>query len=80
MLLTGRVNVRSGAAAILGCFVLFGASTIVMGLQLALSRSNAPLPSQSPVAQAPVLLEPQPALVSPPPPYDPYAGASVPED
>jgi type IV secretion system protein VirB2 len=32
MMLTGRINWRHGATVILGCFVLFGASTIVAGI------------------------------------------------
>ena len=33
MMLTGRVNWRHGAVVILGCFVLFGASSIVGGIR-----------------------------------------------
>src|SRR5258708_6254063 len=32
MMLTGRINWRYGATVILGCFILFGASTIVAGI------------------------------------------------
>lgn len=32
MMLTGRVNWRHGATVILGCFILFGASSIVAGI------------------------------------------------
>jgi len=32
MMLTGRINWRYGATVILGCFVLFGASSIVAGI------------------------------------------------
>lgn len=35
MMLTGRLNWRFGATVILGCFVLFGASAIVAGIQQA---------------------------------------------
>ena len=35
MMLTGRVNWRFGATVIVGCFVLFGAATIVAGIQSA---------------------------------------------
>ena len=35
MMLTGRMNWRYGATVILGCFVLFGAATIVGGIQAA---------------------------------------------
>lgn len=35
MMLTGRINWRIGATVILGCFILFGATTIVAGIQSA---------------------------------------------
>ncbi|MCY1647473.1 TrbC/VirB2 family protein [Caulobacter sp. SL161] len=35
MMLTGRLNWRYGATVILGCFILFGAATIVGGIQAA---------------------------------------------
>lgn len=78
MMLTGRMHYRHGATVIVGCFVLFGASSIVAGLQGTLSGTG---------RDAPIALEvpPQPAFAPPPPisgapsgGYDPYAGASVP--
>lgn len=33
MMLTGRMNWRFGATVILGCFILFGAASIVAGIQ-----------------------------------------------
>lgn len=33
MMLTGRMNWRHGAVVILGCFILFGAASIVAGIQ-----------------------------------------------
>jgi len=33
LMLTGRINWRYGATVILGCFVLFGAATIVGGIR-----------------------------------------------
>lgn len=35
MMLTGRLNWRHGAVVILGCFVLFGAASIVAGIRSA---------------------------------------------
>jgi len=35
MMLTGRMNWRYGATVIIGCFILFGAATIVGGIQSA---------------------------------------------
>jgi type IV secretion system protein VirB2 len=35
MMLTGRMNWRYGATVIIGCFILFGATTIVSGIRAA---------------------------------------------
>lgn len=35
MMLTGRMNWRFGATVIIGCFILFGATAIVSGIQAA---------------------------------------------
>lgn len=35
MMLTGRMNWRFGATVIVGCFILFGATAIVSGIQAA---------------------------------------------
>lgn len=35
MMLTGRMNWRFGATVVLGCFILFGAASIVAGIQSA---------------------------------------------
>lgn len=40
MMLTGRLNWRYGATVILGCFVLFGAASIVAGIQSAAASSG----------------------------------------
>ena len=37
MMLTGRLNWRFGGTVIVGCFVLFGAASIVSGIQSAAS-------------------------------------------
>jgi type IV secretory pathway VirB2 component (pilin) len=77
-MLTGRVNIRHGATVILGCFILFGASTIVNGLRYAASGVGGYDPPPVVVAAPP---PPPPPHVQPsktPAPYDPYAGASVP--
>ncbi len=37
MMLTGRLNWRHGATVIVGCFILFGATSIVAGIQTAAS-------------------------------------------
>lgn len=40
LMLTGRINWRYGATVILGCFILFGAASIVAGIQSAASYGN----------------------------------------
>ncbi len=37
MMLTGRVNWRHGATVIVGCFILFGAASIIAGIRAAAS-------------------------------------------
>jgi type IV secretory pathway VirB2 component (pilin) len=75
-MLTGRVDVRRGLSVVVGCFVLFGATSIVAGVQSGLGG----------FAEPPAFVAPPPApipVVPPPAPkptsgYDPYAGASMP--
>ena len=40
LMLTGRINWRYGATVILGCFILFGATSIVAGIQSTASIGN----------------------------------------
>ena len=40
LMLTGRMNWRYGATVILGCFILFGAASIVGGIQSTASYGN----------------------------------------
>ena len=40
MMLTGRLNWRFGATVILGCFILFGAASIVSGIRSAAAVAN----------------------------------------
>jgi type IV secretory pathway VirB2 component (pilin) len=73
MMLAGRVNVRYGLTVIAGSFILFGASSIVAGIQSSLAGGDVAALSDPP--------PPAPPPSAPPPPSvnrDPYAGASVP--
>jgi type IV secretion system protein VirB2 len=40
MMLTGRINWRYGATVIIGCFILFGATSIVAGIQSTAGLGN----------------------------------------
>jgi type IV secretory pathway VirB2 component (pilin) len=76
-MLTGRVDLRRGGTIILGCFIIFGASTIANGLRGATQSPDA-LYSQS--APDPPPIFPRPARANATnSSYDPYAGASVPQ-
>ncbi len=41
LMLTGRMNWRHGGVVILGCFILFGAASIVAGIQSAATLTGA---------------------------------------
>jgi type IV secretory pathway VirB2 component (pilin) len=76
MMLAGRVNIRHGLTVVAGCFILFGASTIVAGIQSSLAGGDWAAGTATPETPPPMVA----AAPSPPPPAnnDPYAGASVP--
>ncbi|MDP9421349.1 MAG: TrbC/VirB2 family protein [Pseudomonadota bacterium] len=79
MMLTGRLPVRRGLAAVLGCFILFGAPAIARGIMGAAPAVANPEPLPLPAIvtfTAPTFTPPPPP---PPPPvnHDPYAGASI---
>ena len=72
MMLAGRVNLRYGASVIVGSFILFGATTIVAGIQASVGGAEL---AAAPYAPPP---PPPPAPPSVPANPDPYAGAAVP--
>jgi len=73
-MLTGRVDVRRGAAVIVGCFLLFGASTITTGLYAVLTGTSGGSALRASIASPKV-----PSVPKSVSPYDPYAGAAVPQ-
>jgi type IV secretory pathway VirB2 component (pilin) len=76
-MLSGRIEIRRGLFILLGCFVLFGASSIAKGLRAAAQGEEATITAQSP--PAPVFPKPKAGTVNPQNSgYDPYAGAAVP--
>jgi type IV secretory pathway VirB2 component (pilin) len=81
MMLSGRIDLRRGASVVLGCFVLFGASSIAAGIRSVASGDSVPA---EPVLQVDPWLPPPPPPPPPSPPpqppadADPYAGAAVP--
>ena len=73
-MLTGRLSPRRGGLLVLGCFVLFNASGLARAL-VDLARGSGSASGPIAAQQITVPLPPAPRK---PPPYDPYAGASVP--
>ena len=81
MMFTGRIDWRLGARTILGCFLLFGASTIAAGLLTVAQHSRGDYAATSvdmPIGPSPTVTAPVAAAPSKSDPFDPYAGAAVP--
>lgn len=76
LMLSGRVSFRHGATVIAGCFVLFGASSIVGGITGVAGSDGAA--AQAYAAPPPVPVAEPSVAASSAAPYDPYAGASMP--
>jgi hypothetical protein len=78
MIMSGRLGRERGLQLVLGCFLVFGASSVAAGL-IHLFRPDAGSAHYSPPAVPPISGSP----AGPPPPagqhvgYDPYAGAAV---
>lgn len=74
LMLMGRANFRYGLTVIAGCFILFGASSIVAGIQGSVaSGSDRAFLAPPPEIPAPTL-PPAPPAVN----RDPYSGAAMP--
>ncbi len=91
MMLSGRVDVRRGASVVLGCFILFGASSIAAGIRSVATGDFAsaepvyqvdpwlpPPPPAPPQALRPAIADPYGLTLPPPASADPHAGAALP--
>ncbi len=74
MMLQGRVDYRRAGQVIIGCFILFGASSVAGGLQSLVYDAS---PDGPPSAMAAAPEPPPPLPVTPVPQPDPYAGAAL---
>jgi hypothetical protein len=78
LMLSGRIDIRRSAWVIVGCFIIFGASTIAAGINSAITSGE----SAAPIAEIdpPPYYPPASPVVPQPAPggNDPYAGAAVP--
>lgn len=78
LLLSGRIDVRRAGQVILGCFILFGASTIASGIVRA-GEGSTEVPDMAAAAPPPPVYPPPVAPSSgTPSAFDPYAGAALP--
>lgn len=77
IMLTGRLPLRRGVQAIIGCFVLLGAPAIAATFTGFWQEGISEVPQQTYAAE-PELAAPREEL--PPAQYDPYAGASLRSD
>lgn len=79
LMLSGRIDVRRATQVVLGCFIIFGASSIASGIMSGVRGTNTTTAAVSPHPVTP----PQALATSPSPPatttFDPYAGAALPE-
>ncbi|HYC96234.1 MAG TPA: TrbC/VirB2 family protein [Sphingomicrobium sp.] len=77
LMLSGRVDVRRAVQVVLGCFIIFGASTIANGILLAVSgASHGPDLAQAPPPPPPQFPAPVGSQPTSSSPFDPYAGAA----
>lgn len=81
MLLTGHASIRRGVTVIVGCFLLFGSAAIADGIRLALGMgAGEPVtPAETSGGPSPLEVVATPAPLPTQAPYDPYAGAAVPQ-
>jgi type IV secretory pathway VirB2 component (pilin) len=73
-MLSGRLAIRRGLAAILGCFLLFGAKGIADGLRAAAAAEASP---RTAIIPPPPHFSNTPKHLDNTNNYDPYAGAAV---
>jgi type IV secretory pathway VirB2 component (pilin) len=77
-MLRGRLSVRRGTTVVLGCFIMFGASSIAHGItQLAYGSAPTQFAVPARSAEVPVAQFSPPPTAQPVAVADPYAGASV---
>lgn len=82
MMLSGRIDLRRGASVVVGCFILFGASSIAAGIRSVATGDSVSVDRVTYVE--PWTAAPPPAPVTPSVPVpaeraaDPFAGATVP--
>jgi type IV secretory pathway VirB2 component (pilin) len=75
--MSGKLPTRRAIHVIVGCFIIFGASTIAGGIVAVVGETDPSPEGQLPPALPPVYAAPVARPISSSP-FDPYAGAAVP--
>lgn len=79
LLLSGRVDARRAMQVVLGCFILFGASTIAGGIMGVGDAAGELRVAEAPLSPPPPVYPPTvPSAQETPSAFDPYAGAALP--
>jgi type IV secretory pathway VirB2 component (pilin) len=74
-MLSGRIGVRHGLTVVIGCFIIFGASSIAIGIRSFAGGDDGEWRAPQAVPEVPALPQPPPRASAG---NDPYAGASIP--
>lgn len=72
--LRGRIDIMRAGKAVLGCFLIFGAATLARGISSEIRAEGVASPPTSELPRASPPIVPEVAKQ----PYDPYAGAALP--
>ena len=75
LMLTGRTDVRRAAQVVIGCFIIFGASTIAQGIMGTANGSGTAAVEAEAAYYPPVAPLAYPQIA--PQTHDPYAGAAL---
>ena len=75
-MLSGQTSLRRGALLVTGCFILFAAPGMAQALLGLAQRSGGGVERAPPL----IITVPPPPRPVAPTPFDPYAGASVPQN
>lgn len=78
LMLSGRIDLRRAAHVVVGCFIIFGSSTIAGGIQAAIFGTPELAPDEVNVTPPPPPAFPTAPANTDAAAYDPYAGAGLP--
>jgi type IV secretory pathway VirB2 component (pilin) len=78
LMLTGRIDIKRGLTVVVGCFILFGASSIATNLDDMTQSLQVPERSEIPSTPIVPIQAPIQSSTRSPAAYDPYAGAAIP--